>query len=507
MLRLVDVDKRFGAIHAVQSASLEILPGRVHAVVGENGAGKSTLLKIAAGLVAPDVGEVRIDRRLLAPHTAKEAIRRGIGMVQQHFALIDSFTVLENLVLGVEPTRLGWVDRAVAREKARAVARELDVDLPLDARVESLGVGDRQRVEIARALCRDARILILDEPTAVLTHGEAEALYATLRRLAAAGRAIAVVTHKLGEVVDFADEVTVMRRGKVMMTRELGVAARTRDDHERAAREAEIREITEQIMGGGVPEFARHEARPPGEPVLVLSDVRRGRALNGVSFEVRAGEIVGIAGVDGNGQRELVELLAGLEKPDGGRAAIVVDGKDAKKGPPVAIVHEDRQRRGLVLDADVCDNVLLGAHGRCARWGVLSTRAMDREARERLERAGAPLGLSTLARALSGGNQQKVMIARALAKLEEGAVAFVLAQPTRGVDLGASRAIHQQILEAAAKKIAVLVISADLAELRAVCDRILVLARGRIAGEFAPSASDQEIGRAMLSTVPGAGAP
>ena len=492
MLRLVELDKRFGSVVAVQSASLEILPGRVHAVVGENGAGKSTLLKMAAGILVPDAGEVRIERQRMTPHTAAEAIRRGIGMVQQHFALIEPFTALENVVLGVEPTRNGVLDLSVARAKVEAIAADLGTKLPLDAKVESLGVGDRQRLEIARTLYRDARVLILDEPTAVLTHGEAEALYRTLRRLAAAGRAVVVVTHKLGEVVDFADEVTVMRRGKIMMA--------SRELRKGAARDEEIREITEAIMGGGVQELVRRSGRQLGGTAIVMSDVHYGRALQGVSFEVKAGEIVGIAGVEGNGQRELVEVLSGLVTADAGRVAVVERALLGKKRmPAVAVVHEDRQKDGLVLDADVRDNALLGEHWCYSHWGVLSLSAMNHDARERLDRAQAPFGLDTITRTLSGGNQQKIVIARAIAKIAMGASALVLAHPTRGVDLGATRAIHQEVLAAAAKQVAVVVVSSDLAELRAVCDRILVLSRGRIVRELTPAASDQEIGRAMLS--------
>ena len=492
MLRLVELEKRFGSLLAVQSANLEILPGRVHAVVGENGAGKSTLLKMAAGILEPDKGEVRIDRQRMTPHTAAEAIRRGIGMVQQHFALIEPFTALENVVLGVEPTKNGVLDLATARTKVEAIAKDLGTTLPLDAKVESLGVGDRQRLEIARALYRDARVLILDEPTAVLTHDEAAALYKTLRKLAAGGRAVVVVTHKLGEVVDFADEVTVLRRGKIMMA--------SRELRKGPGRDDELREITEAIMGGGVQDLVRRDARQLGGTTIVMSDVHYGRALRGLSFEVKAGEIVGVAGVEGNGQRELVEVLSGLAKPEHGRVAVVERALlGQKRIPTVAVVHEDRQREGLVLDADVRDNALLGEHWRYASWGVLSLVAMRRDARERLDRAQAPFGLETITRTLSGGNQQKIVIARAIAKIAMGASALVLAHPTRGVDVGASLAIHQEVLAAAAKQVAVLVISSDLAELRAVCDRILVLSRGRIVQELPPTASDQQIGRAMLA--------
>jgi general nucleoside transport system ATP-binding protein len=490
MLRLVDLEKHFGAVHAVEAASLEVQAGRVHAVVGENGAGKSTLLKMAAGILAPDRGEVVMDGQTLSPHSAREAIRRGIAMVQQHFALIGVMTTLENVVLGVEPVSRGiLLDLRVARAKVEGIARELGVALPLDATVESLGVGDRQRLEIARALYRDARVVILDEPTAVLTHGEAETLYATLRRLADNGRAIVVVTHKLGEVTDHADDVTVMRKGKVILTRKL----------DRAAREKEIREISDAIMGGGVPPLSRRESGKIGAPVIIMSDVFVGQALRGLNLEVRAGEIVGIAGVEGNGQRELVQVLAGLVRADSGRVSVVERPILGKRASAVAVVHEDRQKEGLVLDADLTDNVLLGELKAYSKYGVLDVRAMLRDARERLDRAHADYALDAPARTLSGGNQQKIVMARAIAKIEKGASALVLAHPTRGVDLGASRAIHQEILSAAAKQVAVLIVSSDLAELRAVCDRILVLANGRIVADLTPSATDQEIGRMMLS--------
>jgi simple sugar transport system ATP-binding protein len=458
---------------------------------------------MAAGILRPDSGEVRVEGAQLEPHTAAEAIRRGIGMVQQHFALIGVFSALENVVLGVEPTknRLGAIDLSRARDRVRAIGVELGVDLPLDAPVETLGVGDRQRLEIARALYRDARLLILDEPTAVLTPSEADGLYATLRRLADGGRAIVVVTHKLDEVVDHADEVTVMRRGKVVLTRPMKMvdAGSIPPPPGRGipptpqAPEEEVRALAEAIMGGGLPDEVRRVTGELGPVVLAMKNVTLGRILNGLSVEVRAGEIVGIAGVEGNGQREMVSILAGDVVPDSGRVSV----------GEVAVVHEDRHKEGLVLDASVRDNVVLGELARFSNaLGFLDRPAMDREARARVDRAQAPPNLEWPARALSGGNQQKLVVARAIAKIERavkrGATALVLAHPTRGVDIGASRAIHAEILEAARRGVAVLVVSADLPELRTLADRILVLLRGCIVARLLPSASDQEIGRAML---------
>ncbi len=482
LARATSVSKRFGECVSVARASASFRAGEIHAVCGENGAGKTTLLKLVAGMLVPDTGEVRVGGTVLSPHTPREAIARGVAMVLQHFALVPVFTALENLVLGAEPVGpAGVLDRAAARERARRVAGELGVELPLDARVETLGVGDRQRLEIARALFRDARLFILDEPTAVLTKTEAASLYATLRRLADAGKGIVVVTHKMDEIRAHADVVTVMRRGEMVFSRPVDRAGDL---------DAQIDEVTKAIMGGG----AAHEAPPPAistthdEVVLSVRDVALGRALDGVTLEVRAGEIVGIAGVEGNGQRELVSLLAGDVTPDRG----TVDG-----GPVVAI-REDRQTEGLVLDASLRDNLLLGELDRFA--GPLGILAMDRleaEARARLVHSGANADdLDRDARGLSGGNQQKIVVARALARGR--ARAIVAAQPTRGVDLGASRDIHARLRHAAAGGAGVLVISADLDELRALSDRILVLARGRIVAELPETASDEELGRRML---------
>ncbi len=497
-LEVHEVDKRFGAVHAVRRASLAFERGRIHAVVGENGAGKSTLLRIAAGLLAPDRGETRIEGVRLAPHTPAEAIACGVAMVQQHFALVDVLTALENVVLGREPRgRWGAIDLAGARAKASLVAKELGAVIAWDARVSSLGIGDRQRVEIARALYRDARVVILDEPTAVLTPGEASALYATLRRLADAGRAVVVVTHKLDEVRDFADVATVMRRGAIVETRDV---KRT---------DADVHALANAIMGkesakesgfdSGAP-IARaiRDPRETREPVLVLRDVHVGRAVRGVSFEVRAGEVVGVAGVEGNGQRELVRAIAGLMPIDRGS---ITPSPDA-----VAVVHEDRHHEGLVLDAPVRDNVLLGELRWFARFGLLNRRAMNREAKARSVRAQGPSDVTIVARTLSGGNQQKLVVGRAIARVEPPmqtgparARALVVAHPTRGVDLAASRVIHHEILAAASTGAAVLVVSADLNELRALSDRILVLARGQVSAALEADASDEEIGRAMLA--------
>ncbi|MDB4942343.1 MAG: Nucleoside transporter, ATP-binding protein [Labilithrix sp.] len=492
LARATGVAKRYGDCVAVAAATVTFRAGEIHAVCGENGAGKSTLLRMVAGMVVPDEGAVEAFGSALRPHTPREAIRRGIGMVLQHFALVPVFTALENIVLGDEPTTtFGVIDLAAARRRAEAVARELGADLPLDARVESLGVGDRQRLEIARALYRRAKLLILDEPTAVLTKGEAAALYETLRRLAAAGTGVVVVTHKMDEVRAHADVVTVMRRGEVVFTKALD---RTTDE----ALGAQVEEVTSAIMGAGRAEgrpghaatgTPRGRAASSAEVLLAADDVTAGR-LRGVSLAVHAGEIVGVAGVEGNGQSELVALLGGDLAPEHGTV----------RGARVTVIHEDRQGEGLVLDATARDNLLLGELGAFAgAFGVLRGRELEAEAKARLVASGAPQDLDRTARSLSGGNQQKLVVARALARLGKGgARVLVAAQPTRGVDIGASQDIHDRLRDAAAQGAGVLVLSADLDELRSLCDRILVLSRGRVVADLPPTSSDEHIGRLML---------
>lgn len=474
-------------MHGVTCAFKE---AEIHAICGENGAGKTTLLKLVSGMLVPDAGEVVVGEGRLEPHTPREAIRRGVAMVLQHFALVPVFTALENIILGAEPSSMGVLDKTAARARAEAIGVELGTRLPLDARVESLGIGDRQRIEIARALFRDARLVILDEPTAVLTKSEALALYATLRRLAAAGKGIVVVTHKMDEVRAHADVVSVMRRGELVFTKPLD---------RKGDIDAQVEEVAASIMGGHASARGAHavasglerlsrvpDADAGGADVLVMKGVSLGRGLVDASLTLRAGEVVGIAGVAGNGQKELVAVLGGDFAPDSGSI----------RGGPFAIVREDRQTEGLVLDASLRDNIVLGELDRFTRrGGILDLAALEREARQRIDPSGAPTDLDRPARTLSGGNQQKIVIARVLAR---AAKVIVAAQPTRGLDLAASMEIHAKLLDAARHGAGVLVISADLDELRALASRIVVLARGRFVAELPPTATDEEIGRLML---------
>jgi ABC-type uncharacterized transport system ATPase subunit len=475
-LRLVGIHKRFGATHAVDGASLEVNAGEVHGVVGENGAGKSTLLKIASGILPKGSGEVWVGKEEPVPYDARRAYQLGVAMVQQHFALFGHLTALENMILGAEPTHTGGrLDLARARQRASRVLEDLDIHLALDERVSSFSVAEKQRVEIARTLYRDAHVIILDEPTAVLTPGESTALFATLRRLAKGGRAIVVVTHKLDEVDAHADVVTVMRRGQSLGTRPV-------------IKGSEVARLAGELLGGVTNQTEVRETRALGEVKLKVSGLAAGR-LAGVSFEVRAGEIVGVAGVLGNGQTELIEVLGGL------RTAV----RGSVEASRIEVVHEDRHEAGMILDATVRDNVVLGELARFSRFGVLDRGALAEVAESRILAFGVvPPDTSLLARALSGGNQQKVVIARALSRTPS---VLVIAHPTRGVDLGAARAIHQHILDAARSGTAILVVSADLAELRALSTRILVIARGRLVATLPPDADDDTIGAAMLGGV------
>ena len=476
ILSLSGIEKRFGDAWAVRGAALEVGVGRLHAIVGENGAGKSTLLKIAAGIVRADRGSILVDGERPTTYDAHIAQGLGVGMVQQHFALFGGLTALENIILGAEPTKGGGrLDLTAATAGAARALEDLGVTLALGDRVSTFGVADKQRLEIARALYRKARVLILDEPTAILTASEVDALYAILRRLATEGRAVVVVTHKLDEVEAHADVVTVMRRGETKGTRPV-------------ARGAEGARLAGELVGGDLPPKLPSVRRSPGETRLSVRDLVATRALRGLSLEVRSGEIVGVAGVLGNGQSELVRVLGGLLPTLHGEVSV----------GSIEVVHEDRQIEGLVLDASVEDNLVLGELARFTRSGLVDDGEVRAIAKARIARFDVrPTDPVTLARALSGGNQQKIVLGRALAREPE---VLVIAHPTRGVDLLAARSIHEQILAAATRGMAILVISADLGELRLLASRILVMVRGRIAASFLPSADDHAIGAAMLGT-------
>jgi ABC-type uncharacterized transport system ATPase subunit len=494
LLELKGITKRFPGVVANDNIDFDLRRGEVHALLGENGAGKSTLMNVLYGLYQPDEGEIRMNGKPVSIHSPRDAIDLGIGMVHQHFMLIPVMSVAENIVLASEPTRAGvLLDYESAVERVEEIARSFRFAINPRARVENISVGQQQRVEILKALYRGAEILILDEPTAVLTPQEAKELFGILRSLTGEGMSVVFISHKLHEVLDIADRVTVLRRGKSIDT---------------LAREGATQAQLAKLMVGREV-LLRVDKKPaePGEPLLVVEnlsvvDERGLEAVRDVSFTVRAGEIVGIAGVDGNGQTELIDALTGLTRPaDGvirvGSRDITRDSARERLDEGVGHIPEDRQRRGLVLDFTLAEN--LGLHDYRkepnSRYGFLFPGRLVAWARRLLKafdvRGGGP---QTLASALSGGNQQKMVIAR---EVERDPRVLVAAQPTRGLDVGAIEFVHRRLVEERDEGRAVLLVSLELEEIMSLSDRILVLFGGRIVGEYPPDVSEEELGIAM----------
>ncbi len=493
-LELAGITKRFGALVANDHIDLTVAPGEIHCLLGENGAGKSTLMNVLFGLLHADEGEIRIDDEPVRFADPGDAVRRGIGMVHQHFMLVPVFSVAENVVLGFEPTRGGgFLDHRKARKDIRRLSQEFGLEVNPDALVEHLPVGAQQRVEILKALIRDAKVLILDEPTAVLTPQEIEALFRIMRSLALAGRSILFITHKLKEVLAVADRITVMRLGKVV-----GAADPTAVDEA---------ELAAMMVGRSVELVVRKEPPKPGPVVLELRGVRivdaRGVAVvDGVDLEVRAGEIVALEGVQGNGQTELAEAVCALRNPEAG--TIRLDSTDLTKATPkaalragVANVPEDRQVDGLVLGMSIADNLVLDLFDRepFARHGArdLARVAADGEIKLAEFDIRAPSARETVGN-LSGGNQQKVVVARELSRPVK---LLVASQPTRGLDVGSIEYVHRRIIEERDRGAGVLLVSSELDEVLALGDRIAVMYRGRIVGIVGPSAGRDRIGLMM----------
>ena len=494
VLELRGMTKRFPGVLANDHVDFDLRKGEVHALLGENGAGKSTLMNVLYGLYHPDEGEIRINSEPVRIHSPREAIDRGIGMVHQHFMLIPVMTVAENIVLASEPTRGGvLLDYDQAVKRVEELSKGFNFAINPHARVEGITVGQQQRVEILKALYRGADILILDEPTAVLTPQEADELFGILRTLQTEGMSIIFISHKLREVLDIADRITVLRRGKKIDT---------------VVREGATEENLAKLMVGREV-LLRVDKSPsePGESLLLVenlsvTDERGLEAVRDVSLEVRAGEIVGIAGVDGNGQSELIDALTGLRTPSAGR--VVVGGKEITKTSArihldegMGHIPEDRHRRGLVLDFSLAENLALHDFRKApnSRFGWLYPRRIIAWARRLLKefdvRGGGP---QTRASSLSGGNQQKVVVAREVARDPR---VLVAAQPTRGLDVGAIEFVHRRLVEERDEGRAVLLISLEIDEVLSLSDRILVIYEGEIVAEFAPDVSEQQLGIAM----------
>ncbi len=503
-VQLWGVTKRYGAVVACADVDLSLHPGTIHGILGENGAGKSTLMKILIGLVQPDEGTITLRGERTVIHDPQTAADLGVGMVHQHLSLVESLTVWENVLLG-DHRRF---DRRAARDSVTETAEHYGLGIDPDRRVGDLSAGLRQRVELIKCLRRDPKILILDEPTSVLTPAESEQLFTTLREVVAREqRAVALVSHKLAEILHATDEVTIMRQGRVVDRKPTSVATPSALAMAMVGREVSLR--SSAVALGATDEFvAEHDAHLHEQPVVVTDDrpvmlridgatvSHDGvRVLDDLSLAVRAGEVVGIAGVEGNGQRELGDLLSSLLHLEAG--TVTVDGTQAHPGRAgsmaklgVAVVPEDRHDSGCVLDMSIAENLLVDRPWSVARLGILRRSKMRARAIELMREfdiVGA--GPDAPFRSLSGGNQQRVVLAR---ELSHSPKVLVAAQPTRGLDVGAIEYMSARLKSAATSGIAVLLISTELEEILDLSDRILVLSRGRVIGELARSEATAE---------------
>jgi simple sugar transport system ATP-binding protein len=493
-IELIGIDKRFGSVHANRDVTLTIAKGSIHGIIGENGAGKSTLMSILFGFYAADKGEIRVGGKPVRIRTPADAIASGIGMVHQHFMLVEPFTVLENVVLGHENGALIGPALERARAELERLERDYKLEVDPDAIVGTLPVGLQQRVEILKALFKGAEVLILDEPTGVLTPTEADHLFRILAQLKEQGKTVIFITHKLREIMAITDRVSVMRRGELVATRE---TARTT-----------VEELAELMVGRRVLLRVKKGKAKPGKTVLsvenvTLRDHQGVERLKDVSFTVRAGEIVGIAGVSGNGQSELLEVISGIRKPSSGR--IVLDGVEiGSRSDPrfarlmsLAHVPEDRQHRGLIQSFDASESSILGWHyeDACGSPFFLDRDAIVDRCRAEMKsfdiRPGNPL-LKTAK--FSGGNQQKIILAR---EIERDPKLLVVGQPTRGVDIGAIEFIHRRLIALRDAGKAVLLVSVELDEIRSLADRILVMFAGAIVGERRAGADERDLGLLM----------
>ena len=495
IIEMLHITKEFPGIIANDDITLQLRKGEIHALLGENGAGKSTLMSVLFGLYQPEAGEIRKNGQVVRINDPNDATALGIGMVHQHFQLIDVFTVLDNIILGAETTKLGFLQKKEARKKVEALSKKYGLEVDLDAKVEDITVGMQQRVEILKMLYRDNEILIFDEPTAVLTPQEIEELMATMKEFAREGKSILFISHKLNEIMEVADRVTVLRKGKYVGT------VNTCDTDKQS--------LSNMMVGRPVQlEVVKDEARP-GETVLkvehlsVPSHTHKKDAVHDVSFEARAGEILCIAGIDGNGQTELVYGLTGLEKCSGGTVTLcghdISHASIRQRGENMSHIPEDRHKHGLVLDFTLEQNLVLQRfrEPRFQHMGFIKPAAVREYADRLIEQYDVRSGQGpvTVARSMSGGNQQKAIIAR---EVDREKPLIVAVQPTRGLDVGAIEYIHSQLVAERDKGRAVLLVSLELDEVMSLSDRILVLYEGEIVGELDPKATTvQELGLYM----------
>jgi general nucleoside transport system ATP-binding protein len=498
-LELRGITKRFGSLVANDGIDLVVQPGEIRALLGENGAGKTTLMNVLYGLMQPDEGEILLDDKPIAINSPRDAIRAKIGMVHQHFMLVPVFTVAENVTLGSEPVRkgpLGLLDRRTARREVLALSERFGLRVDPDAIVEELPVGVQQRVEIIKALLRDAQVLVLDEPTAVLTPHETEDLFRIMRELREGGRSIIFISHKLKEVQAIADNITVIRRGKVVGERPPATSST---------------ELASLMVGRSVQLRVSKEPAKPGDVVLDVQDLtvageRGERSVRDVSFQVRAGEILGMAGVQGNGQTELCEALMGLRPSTG---SVLLNGTDLSHAPTRSRLHagigyvpEDRSEDGLVADFSVADNLILDLYDQppYASGIALNLDTIRESAVRQVEEYDVrTTSVDTPAGTLSGGNQQKVVVAREMGR---DVKLLLVSQPTRGLDVGSIEFVHKRLVAQRDAGAAVLIVSSELDEIYALADRIAVMYEGRIVAFRPPTISEQELGLLMAGSDP-----
>ena len=490
-IEMLNITKRFPGIVANDNITLQLKKGEIHALLGENGAGKSTLMSVLFGLYQPEEGVIKKDGRVVEIKDPNDSNALGIGMVHQHFKMVECFTVLDNIIMGVEPCRHGFLQKAEAREKVLALSEKYGLRVDPDALVEDITVGMQQRTEILKMLYRENEILIFDEPTAVLTPQEIEELMQIMRNLAAEGKSILFISHKLNEIMSVADRCSVLRKGKYIGT--VDIKDTTRE------------ELSRMMVGRDVEFVVHKEPARPGKTILEVEDMtvasksHNNNAVKNVSFSVRAGEIVCVAGIDGNGQTELVYGLTGLEPLKGGK--ITLEGQDITNAPirkrstmGMSHIPEDRHKHGLVLDYTLEDNMVLQRYFEpefVSRAGFLKRKAIRDYAGRLIEQYDVRSGQGpvTVARSMSGGNQQKAIVAREIDKDPELLIAV---QPTRGLDVGAIEYIHRQIVAQRDAGKGVLLVSLELDEVMALSDRILVMYEGEIVGELDPKTTTVE---------------
>lgn len=495
MLELKNITKTFGSVIANKEVSIKIEKGTIHAIVGENGAGKSTIMRVAYGFYTADSGEILFDGKAVSIRNPHDAIALGIGMVHQHFMLVDTMTVAENIILGAETGGAANLDLDKANRDILALSNELRLGVNPKALIEDISVGAQQRVELLKALYRNANLLILDEPTAVLTPQETEDFFSILRLMRASGKTIVIITHKLEEVLAISDDVTVMRDGKVVGSVKTA--------------ETNAKDLARMIVGRDVLLRVEKTAAQPKGAVLTVENLSvktaHGDALDKVSFNVKAGEIVGIAGIEGNGQTELIEAVAGLVANANQSGKIYFEGANItqfsarrRKESGIAHIPEDRHKRGLLLDSNLEENAILGVHYRApvTSGGFLNSAFIETRTKEIIRNFDVrPPNPELAAKSLSGGNQQKLIIGR---EFELNPKLLLVSQPTRGVDIGAIEFIHRKLIALRDAGTAVLLVSAELEEVTALADRLLVVYKGKIVGEVDPkTATSEEIGLLM----------